>query len=161
MNKIFLLAVIVIVVYIYISDKHENNDNHKSPPVFNQPALQLPDTGIVFSSFSNGNSPLSIKTGFGSNYYIKLVSVSSGQVAGEYFIRGGQTLELEVPSGSYEIRYASGENWYGKDHLFGPNTSYNKADQIFNFFNGSGYSIELIRQVNGNLGTRGLNASQF
>ena len=36
-------------------------------------------------------------------------------------------LELKVPLGTFEIRYASGKQWYGYNYLFGDDTSYSKA----------------------------------
>lgn len=82
-----------------------------------------------------------------------------------YFIRGGDTLDINLPQGSYELKYAHGDTWYGTKYLFGDDTSYAKADKTFDFECYSnmctGYTVELIRQLNGNLSTTTLDPSQF
>ncbi len=42
-------------------------------------------------------------------------------------------IEIKVPLGSYIVKYAVGEKWYGEKYLFGPETRYNKADEKFVF----------------------------
>ena len=78
---------------------------------------------------------------------------------------GTSSLNIKVPTGLYEIKYATGHKWYGENYLFGPETNYSKADSVFNFtyddYQYSGYTVELIMQQNGNLRTSGLNANQW
>lgn len=136
-------------------------------PIFSEPAQALPPTGANNASFTNGVAPLNIKTSSagGYHYFVKIVNTVSRQELGSYFIRSGGVLDVDVPVGSYEIRYATGKTWYGASYLFGPETSYSKADSVFNFsFDGyqySGYTVELIMQQNGNLQTSGLQPSQW
>ena len=78
------------------------------------------------------------------------------------FIRNGETAsDMDVPTGTYELRYASGDSWYGETDLFGPSTSYSKAESFFTFGNGSGYTVELYKQVNGNLHTNSIDKDDF
>lgn len=81
------------------------------------------------------------------------------------YIVGGQYFETKMPLGTYEIRYASGDVWYGEKHLFGPSTSYAKADELFNFRyergGYAGYTIELIMQAHGNLRTQSIGPAAF
>jgi hypothetical protein len=83
----------------------------------------------------------------------------------EVFVRGGTTVEIEVPLGTYQLKYASGKNWYGTTHLFGPETAYNKADTPFRFYiegqRISGYTVTLYRVQDGNLRTSQLNPKDF
>jgi hypothetical protein len=144
------------------------NPSYKQPaPLFTQPAQALPQTGANNASFGSGVAPLNIKTSSagGYHYFVKIVNVSSGQELGSYFIRSGETLDINVPIGTYEIRYATGKIWYGPAYLFGPETSYSKADSLFTFnFDGyqyKGYTVELIMQSNGNLRTSGIEPSQW
>ncbi len=135
-------------------------------PAFNQPAQPLPQTGDNTASFTNGVAPLSIKTSpnGGYHYFVKVINTANHRELGSYFIRSGGVLEIEVPVGTYEIRYASGKQWYGTGYLLGPETTYSKADRNFTFgFDGyqyNGYSIELIMQQNGNLRTSGIHPRQ-
>jgi hypothetical protein len=89
----------------------------------------------------------------------------AGRTVMTMYVEGGRYFETEVPLGSYEMRYASGKTWYGTTHLFGPETSYAKADRPFDFsFDGSqysGYTVELIMQSSGNLRTIPLSPNSF
>ncbi|MCH4246285.1 MAG: DnaJ domain-containing protein [Acinetobacter populi] len=128
-------------------------------------AKALPQTGDTDNPYLQGVAPLQIKVQYGDNYWVKIDDAYTGRHLVSYFIRSGQTLNVNLPTGSYTIKYAYGKEWYGVENLFGPQTSYAKADEIFNFrFDGyqyNGYTVELIKQVNGNLQTSHLNASQF
>jgi hypothetical protein len=131
--------------------------------------LAMPATGIMQSYDStDAVAPLEIRTRFGSgNYYVKISRIVGGRLilSRTAFIRDGGTLETQMPLGDYEIRYANGENWYGTERLFGKRTSYSKADEVFRFQKESdgisGFTIELYKQVNGNLRTDPLTAGEF
>lgn len=91
------------------------------------------------------------------------------QVTGEdistIYLRGGENASITVPLGTYEIKYAAGETWYGEEELFGKNTMYSKADELFTFsdtgYQITGYTITLYQVVNGNLQTVGIDPSEF
>ncbi len=110
-------------------------------------------------------APLQIVTKPGLDYYVKLVDLRTGLDAVGVYVSGGRATEVEVPLGSYEMRYAAGQTWYGLATLFGSKTVYAKADSRFDFRmeNGgySGYTVELILQTNGNLRTSTIRAEQF
>ena len=135
--------------------------------VFNHPEQMLPESNVNNATFLNGVAPLKIKTSAtGENHYlVKIVDIVNNNTIGSYFIRSGESIDIKVPLGTYEIKYATGVKWYGMNYLFGPDTIYSKADSTFNFvFNGyeySGYTIELIMQTNGNLRTTGLKSNQW
>ena len=175
----FVIIVIggILSFFEYLSkNNHSYDTNHRSTektatsqpaPAFSQPPQQLPQTGDNTASFINGAAPLTIKTSpsGGYHYFVKIVNATNHQELGSYFIRSGEILKVQVPVGTYEIKYSSGKQWYGIDYLFGPETKYNKADSLFSFnFDGyqySGYTIELIMQQNGNLRTSGIQPSQW
>jgi len=111
-------------------------------------------------------TPLKIATGSGSpNYFVMLVTRTTDAPALFLFIRSGEVLSVEVPVGEYELRYAAGETWYGEQYLFGPDTAYRRADAELNFEREgnkvAGYSIELIKQLAGNLKEININRSEF
>ena len=134
-----------------------------SQPTFNKPALPLPWNGAIRNHTSVGRlAPLEIKTSLGSNYLVKLEDVSSEQNVIDVFVHGGNTVKIKVPLGSYLIKYASGEIWYGYQYNFGPEGSYNKADQVFHFrYEGQGYTITLYRVSGGNLNFTQINPAKF
>lgn len=131
----------------------------------------LPQTGVlsreddwmnyVFGNQIDGYSPIEIKTPRGSNYFIKVLDWNTSSTVLTAFIRSGETFETMLPIGVYEIRYASGQKWYGKPLLFGPNASYARCDDRFHFTATYGHTIELIKQLGGNLETENLSEDEF
>lgn len=126
----------------------------------------LPVTGSSNRSNLEGVSPLQIKTEAGDEHYlVKIEDALSHEHVVSYFIRSGDQLNINLPLGTYLIKYAYGKEWYGMENLFGEETKYAQAEHTFNFtFDGyqyNGYTIELIKQINGNLQTSNLEKNQF
>lgn len=143
-------------------------------PTPTEASLPRPESGHVFyvnPTWSDDSriAPFSIETIGTDDYYIKLVDVGNlgGEIGGiEFYIRGGDTVDIDVPLGIYQLRYASGSSWYGVDHLFGDRTSYYKADDFFDCCEDddcmvSGWSVELYLQDNGNLKTEEISPLEF
>lgn len=107
------------------------------------------------------DSSLRIETKSGANHLVKLVSWRGKKPIETIFVRGGKTVEVAVPSGRYELRFASGLTWYGDEYLFGPGMKCSKADQVFSFTPESGYTVTLYEVENGNLQTSGLSLEDF
>lgn len=128
--------------------------------------VELPPNGDThYYQKAEAVAPFSIMTESGRNYFAKLVDKNTGQVAMTIFVRGGQTVKTKVPLGSYEFRYASGTQWYGEEHLFGPGTNCQKAAKVLDFCrNGTttmGHTVQLIKRVDGNLPTTPMNRNSF
>ena len=129
--------------------------------------VSAPNSGVYNEDFQGQEAiaPLEIKSQGGSDYYVKVVDAATDRDTLTIYIRCGDTVEVDVPLGSYEIRYAAGDTWYGEDELFGPETSYNKADELFTFsdtgYQISGYTITLYQVVDGNLETIPLDKDRF
>lgn len=136
-------------------------------PVKYMPTVAKPPSGLYAQNLNGQQAlaPLEIKTDPGVDYYVKVIDVVSDIEAITIYIRGGDTVEVEVPLSSYIIKYASGTEWYGDKELFGSETSYNKADDFFAFTdNGnqiSGYTITLYQVIDGNLQTISIDKNQF
>ena len=96
---------------------------------------------------------------------MKLVEWDSGEFVAAYFINQGSTLEVELPLGSYKLKFASGDKWYGMKHLFGPTTLYSYVPEKMTFYLSGDYArghrIELIPQVGGNLRTPPMKAEDW
>jgi hypothetical protein len=99
------------------------------------------------------------------NYYVKIVDWKTHAARLVFFVRSGETTTVRLPLGVYELRYAAGEKWYGEEYLFGPRTAYAKADEPFVFRTEgekiSGFTVELVKQINGNLSETRISASDF
>ncbi len=90
-----------------------------------RPSLPLPSTSsLENSSRKNRIAPLSIETESGTNYVIKLINLADPHDSIMIFVRGGEPYSTKVPLGTYRIHGATGNTWYGKKDLFGPNTRY-------------------------------------
>lgn len=144
------------------------NPTSAQPPrnTFNEPAAPLPAHGAIHR-YRNAEAvaPLEVKTSYGGYYFVKLANAATGQDEIELFIHGGRTIEIDIPLGTYTMKYATGQTWYGRDHYFGPNTSYSKASSSFHFtkdYNGySGYTVTLYKVTNGNLQTKSISPNEF
>jgi tetratricopeptide (TPR) repeat protein len=88
-------------------------------------APAVPPTGDLVSRRRRGGiAPFKVATQRGSNYLLKLVSVENTKDQIWIFVRGGETYSTTVPLGIYTLRIASGDTWFGRDDLFGPNTRF-------------------------------------
>jgi hypothetical protein len=137
-----------------------------TPPPFNEPPEPLPENGEVSKyAYFEGLAPFEIKSSSGTNYLVKLTNASTGAPLQTIFVRGGTTVEVKVPLGTFSVKYAAGETWYGYRHLFGPMTAYSKADELFTFKNNgtsyTGYTITLYKVRNGNLRTEQIDSGEF
>ena len=114
-------------------------------------------------------APLSITAKEGYSYYVYLQSLTDSINDVAFYMEGNTPVSISMPLGDYKLYYAVGKTWYGMDNKFGNNTQYYTSDDTLTFSsveeNGYtqylGYTIELIMQVNGNLSTREISASNF
>lgn len=136
-----------------------------APPLFNEPIIPIATGEIRYVGPKPRVAPLEIKAPYGTSYYVKLVHAETGSTHMIGFVGGGSTLEVLMPLGEYEMKYAVGATWYGEQYLFGPNTAYARADAPFYFTKEhdgySGYTVELYMQPGGNLETQPILASAF
>jgi len=181
-KQVVIMLLIVFGVIAFIPQVNTSDSTSRSTPAaqiskyppqiqipiktFNEPVATTPAHGGILRYHAvEAVAPLEIKTSSGGYYFIKLVNATTGQDAVELFIHGGRTIEIDMPLGSYIMKYASGQTWYGREHFFGPNTSYSKASSSFHFtkdYSGySGYTVTLYKVTNGNLQTKSISASQF
>jgi hypothetical protein len=162
----WLIAIVGFVIFINMQDSSSTKQQAKPKPSFTKPEQILPYSGEV-RNFTNKErvAPFTIETSSGSNYVVKLKDHYTKEAIMTIFVKGGDSIKTKVPTGTYEVTYASGDKWYGYNHLFGPDTRYSKANSSFSFnFNGysySGYTITLYKVSNGNLRTQGIDSSQF
>lgn len=125
---------------------------------FSVPPKELPPNGFFARYHSQpAVAPLTITVAPGAHYLVKIEDAGSGVPVLSVFIHSGQTVQTQAPLGNFRLKYAMGTTWYGEQHLFGPNTNYHKAEKILGFSQTasgySGHTIQLIRQVSGNLPT--------
>jgi hypothetical protein len=110
-------------------------------------------------------APLEISGLAEAHSLVKIVDVLDPRRYVTVFVHKGMTTKVRLPLGSYELRYAMGDAWYGYEHLFGPDTTYTKADTQLDFrVDGdrvSGYSVTLYKVRDGNLETSSIPPTAF
>lgn len=112
-------------------------------------------------------APLTVQTAGGSNFYIVLnpidrEAISNGAMS---FLVSAKSAEVDVPLGTYEIYYAYGSDWYGKEYKFGENTEYFKCNEMFEFTADDemvyGWTLTLYKVSNGNMSTDEVSKDYF
>jgi len=145
------------------------NTTSSAPPRVARPSIPeqpLPYSGSVHMYTATAReAPFEIKAAQGSHYLVKLVDAFTNLSVLTVFVQSGTTVNIDVPLGTYEVRYASGETWYGYEYLFGPDTAYSKADKKFTFEvignQINGFTITLYKVAHGNLHTSAIKPSEF
>ena len=140
-------------------------------PVFSEPEQPMPEQGAMsfgadsFLNSSDTKAPFKITTPSDGNYVMKIEDWDTKEFVATYFIRRSSTLSIELPLGSYKLKFAQGDKWYGTNFLFGPTTAYSYVpDKMTFYIDGDyvrGHEIELIPQVNGNLTTPQMRAQDW
>jgi hypothetical protein len=135
-------------------------------PAFAHPAKPLPQSGTFWAgSSARRQAPFKITTPRDGFYYAKLVDYRTGREVIAIFVDGGDSVEVEVPLGTFELRYASGRVWYGREFLFGPDTQYAKGETPLSFSivgnYASGNQVTLYKVANGNFETSPITAAEF
>jgi curved DNA-binding protein CbpA len=133
---------------------------------FNEPELPFPKNGtVIYNTRKKAIAPLKIITRYSDNYYLKLEDKFSKETVVTIFIEGGKSAEIDIPLGTYYLKYAVGKKWYGEKFHFGPYTSYYKAMDEFIFeIQGEqvlGYTLELYKQPGGNLREEIISVNDF
>jgi DnaJ domain len=119
---------------------------------------KLPRSGVykknvfVNSSYS---APFQITNNLVNNVLLKLVKVGDTAEAISIFVRAGEMVKVEIPFGTYIVKYASGNKWYGDIIRFGPDTQYGEFSELFEFKQDGdqavGNQIRLTKMRDGNL----------
>src|SRR5262249_29592697 len=89
-------------------------------------------------------APMRIETPTSAHYILKLVNTQNGAEEMLIYVSSNSEFETKIPLGTYTIRGAYGEIWYGEEKLFGPDTSY------FRLVLQDGKTERFVFQRNGN-----------
>jgi len=138
----------------------------KAPRLVPRPTPANGVFDLYWTDNSEPRAPFRVVTPQGSeNYFVKLVDAITQRTVMTIFVHGGRAAEVDVPLGSYRMKYAAGRIWYGDKLLFGPDTIYSQAETIMRFrAQGNqllGHSVELILRRHGNLKTTRIRPADF
>ena len=123
----------------------------------------------------NAIAPFTVLTEGGPNYLIKMVNVNNAKDQIWIYVKGGESYSTKVPVGTYNFRAATGNEWYGREDLFGPNTHFFRlrhkngtaveAQETLQFRKERnrvlGMTISLKSVANGNLEQEAMTRSEF
>jgi len=146
-------------VYGYLIDRELRSPSLLPPaqPLFSQ---------LLWNKFSERRiARLKIQASSDTGYFIKVRPSGTKTDLLAATISPGGSLETEVPLGSYDLVYATGDTWYGEEALFGHNTQFYQTDRPMIFSQqGStikGVVISLVKRAGGNLRSNRLNSTDF
>ena len=80
---------------------------------------------------------------------MKFVKAGTNTTVITFFVRANSTVEIDMPAGNLELRYACGSTWYGEKNLFGEKTAYAKDEEYYDFSN---YTWEISLYTSNNYG---------
>lgn len=106
-------------------------------------------------------APLTVKAHPELSHVVKLVDLRTGRTALTLSLAAGETIRTTVPPGRYEFRTASGETWYGEEHLFGWLGQVERARSPLTVRPGRGHEIDLNRRPDGNMAVDWMSQSRF
>jgi len=171
-----LFALCLVLVFVKVFDVHISfgkSKNIKQEQVSSLPenrqiqenALALPDSGQI-QIFTNREllAPLGIVGSLNKNAFFKFYDAKENLVF-TLFVRKNSSVNLKVPLGEYIVKYATGEEWYGFDKLFGFSTdTYEFTKKLLFYREGNiltGHTLELNGVINGNLPKKNITKSSF
>lgn len=121
----------------------------------------IPPTGAFDTGHSTTRNHITVRTAPGNTHTLVKI-VRQGREVSRAFIRAGATHSIDVPLGTYELRMAYGEQWFGEEKLFGQRTRYSRADDTFPLNQpGEYWEVELIIRHDGNLTEEPISATEF
>lgn len=140
--------------------------SHPKTPIFDHPIIPIQQGLVTDYEGRERIAPFQITTPpSNNNFFIKLVDYTTNKPVLTFFVKAGNMFDIDVPLGSFKLKYAAGENWYGEKYLFGPDTHYSEAQTVLDFSQRgnqvSGHTVELIMQAHGNLHTITISPDKF
>ena len=92
---------------------------------------------VLYNNLGSGEGKLTVVFPEGDagdkDYCIKVQSDSNESKYKTFYIRAGESATINVPDGTYVIKYAIGSTWYGTDAFFGTETVYACAGDTLDF----------------------------
>lgn len=132
--------------------------------------LPLPEHGTTVRWFKGSHLPsLTIIVPDDGHYYVKIENWETKEAVATIFIHSGRKANINLPAGSYRIKCARGDMWYGTQYLFGAQTQCSIVTKqiscsVTKEYNRTSYSnttITLIKQTHGNLETEPIKIEKF
>jgi hypothetical protein len=141
----------------------DSRTEYKTEPEFE--VLPAPSHNTMFVRRGRTSATLKLNTRSGVDYYVKLINASTKQTARSWYIRGGKTSIIGVPSGSYHLLINEGNSWCGAKLGFGPGSVLYQTDDELSFEDtgstSQGIEVTLYKVQGGNLSTTSISEEEF
>jgi hypothetical protein len=103
-------------------------------PILIQNYRSLPSSQVIEPLATEGRGSLSVINGNSSDAYIKLVDALSNESVASFYVKSNSDFTLEgVPDGSYQVIFASGEDWDSSTQSFTMNKSFTEFETTLDF----------------------------
>jgi len=117
------------------------------------PVLKI--SGVIGSTLVGPRiATFAVTSSHDSDFYLKLRDPLNKEVQLRMYIPAKSTIKTKVPLGTYEVVYASGDEWYGERDLFGDTTVFKKGGELLTFSRVGnkvlGKTLSLVQVTNGN-----------
>ena len=158
-----LFALCLVIIFFKVFDVHISFG--KSINTKQEQVLSLPENGKI-QVFTDKEllAPLGIVGSLTKNVFLKFYDTKENLVF-TLFVRKNSSVNLKIPLGEYVVKYATGEEWYGFDKLFGFSTdTYEFNKKLLFYREGNtlqGHTLTLNQVVNGNLPKKNIPKSSF
>jgi hypothetical protein len=159
--------VVALVFWIIFQNIEQNEKANLHFPAIQQPrpstpAQQFPESGATIQ-YQQNSTPLANLTviseqGRTENCVVKLDTWANGIPVIEIFVRAGERGETQqVPLGEYRVKIACGENWYGRENMFGRSSRISTGTAPLQFWQTgntiNGQILTLNKRIDGNFRT--------
>lgn len=110
-----------------------------SPLASVQPSVSLqnrslPASTVLVSPATSGNGSLKVANGTSRDTYIKLVDPVSRKSTAAFYIKASSTFTLkQIPDGTYQVLFMSGEDWDAQARSFTRSKSLKKFEKSLDF----------------------------
>ena len=92
---------------------------------------------------------------------VKIEKWDDPQLVCWFLIRSGLSAETSIPPGSYRLKFACGQRWYGEKDLFGPEGRYLAIDNEIRIPVNTVYTLNMTPTVNGQIRDFTIGARDF
>ena len=124
---------------------------------------ERPASGVLVGT--NTGTPVAIHTlaSATNDYYVKFNNTDNTDTILSAYIRGGEQLTVNLPPGTYKLRFSrgQGDKWYGAVNGFGPTARSSQSRNPITVGSGGSYTLRLYSVTGGNLPIDGVNNGTF
>ena len=154
-----IAAALILGGLVYLSQ----GGRRAAAPADPTPIVEFPVTGMVGRArpLVGPVSTLHVEapTSGADNYVVRLYDIPTNNPVQTVYVRAGDQVDVHVPVGAYTIRFASGHDWRGVNHLFGSTGKVWEADAPMTFTTMTKGSITLEAAGDGGGNFRGQTVS--